>query len=290
MILSPLIKQARSAIGKGLLFLVLLGYLVVVVFPLLWLFYTSLKDDRAIFMSPFSLPDFRHLQWGNFERAWVGAHFCRYFLNSALVTTTALLASLLLAAMAAYALSRFRLPGGKPVFYLFLSGLMVPGQLAIIPLFFQMRSLGLLDSRFGLTLCYIAGSFPFAVFILAGFFKTLPASLHEAAQIDGCSEWRAFWSIMLPLARPGLITVAIFQFLGFWNEFFTAFLFMSGAGSEQIRTLPLGLANIAITSQYRSDWGTAFAGLVLVTIPTLIFYVLLQRHLVKGITMGALKG
>jgi ABC-type glycerol-3-phosphate transport system permease component len=95
---------------------------------------------------------------------------------------------------------------------------------------------------------------------------------------------------MLPLARPGLITVAIFQFLGFWNEFFTAFLFMSGSGSEQIRTLPLGLANIAITSQYRSDWGTAFAGLVLVTVPTLIFYVLLQRHLVKGITMGALKG
>src|SRR6202142_1090070 len=229
------LKQAWSVIWKGLLFLVLFGYLVVVV-SLLLLFYTSLKDDRAIFMSPFSLPDFNHLQWGNFQRAWVGAHFSRYFFNSALVTTTALLVSLLLAAMAAYALSRFRLPGGSPVFYLF------------------------------------------------------SAALHGAGQIDGCSEWRAFWSIMLPLARPGLITVAIFQFLGFWNEFFTAFLFMSGAGSEQIRTLPLGLASIAITSQYRSDWGTAFAGLVLVTIPTLIFYVLLQRHLVKGITMGALKG
>ena len=284
------IRQARCMIGKAVLFAVLLGYLVVVVYPLVWLLYTSLKDDRAIFMSPFSLPDFRHLQWHNFQRAWAGAHFSQYFFNSALVTMTALVASLLLASMAAYALSRFRLPGGKPVFFLFLSGLMIPGQLAIIPLFFQMRRLGLLDSRFGLTLCYIAGSFPFAIFVLAGFFKTLPASLYEAAQIDGCSEWRAFWSIMLPLARPGLITVAIFQFLGFWNEFFTAFLFMSGAGSEQIRTLPLGLANIAITSQYRSDWGTAFAGLVLVTVPALIFYSLLQRHLVKGITMGALKG
>ena len=275
---------------KMLLFAVLLSYLVVVVFPLLWLFYTSLKDDRSIFLSPFALPDFGNLRWDNFQRAWLGAHFSQYFFNSALVTCASLAGSLLLASMAAYALSRFRLPGGKPVFYLFLAGLMIPGQLAIIPLFFQMRSLGLLNSRLGLTLCYIAGSFPFAVFVLAGFFKTLPTSLHEAAQIDGCSEWRAFWNIMLPLARPGLITVAIFQFLGFWNEFFTAFIFMSGAGSEQIRTLPLGLANIAITSQYRSDWGTAFAGLVLVTIPTLVFYILLQRHLVKGITLGALKG
>jgi ABC-type glycerol-3-phosphate transport system permease component len=283
-------RKILSAAGKLILFAILFGYLVIVVFPLLWLFYTSLKNDRAIFMSPFALPDFSHLQWGNFHRAWVGAHFSRYFFNSALVTAASLGGSLLMASMAAYALSRFRVPGGKPVFYLFLSGLMIPGQLAIIPLFFQMRSLGLLNSRFGLTLCYIAGSFPFAVFILAGFFKTLPTSLHEAAQIDGCSEWRAFWSIMLPLARPGLITVAIFEVLGFWNEFFTAFIFMSGAGSEQVRTLPLGLANIAITSQYRSDWGTAFAGLVLVTIPTLGFYILLQRHLVKGITMGALKG
>ncbi|HUJ09510.1 MAG TPA: carbohydrate ABC transporter permease [Verrucomicrobiae bacterium] len=287
---STAIRQTGSLILKALIFLVLLGYLVVVVFPLLWLFYTSLKDDRAIFLSPFALPDFRHLQWHNFQRAWVGAHFSQYFFNSTLVTTTSLGVGLLLASMAAYALSRFRLPGGKLIFYLFLAGLMIPGQLAIIPLFFQMRSLGLLDSRFGLMLCYIAGSFPFAVFVLAAFFKTLPASLYEAAQIDGCSEWRAFWNIMLPLARPGLITVAIFQVLGFWNEFFTAFLFMSGANSEQIRTLPLGLANIAITSQYRSDWGTAFAGLVLVTVPTLIFYVLLQRHLLKGITLGALKG
>jgi N-acetylglucosamine transport system permease protein len=283
-------KQTLAMVGKLFLFAVLFSYLVVVVFPVLWLLYTSLKDDRAIFMSPFSLPDLHHLRWENFHRAWVGAHFSQYFLNSALVTVASLVGSLLLASMAAYALSRFQLPGGKIVLYLFLSGLMIPGQLAIIPLFFQMRSLGLLNSRFGLTLCYIAGSFPFAVFILAGFFKTLPTSLHEAAQIDGCSEWRAFWSIMLPLARPGLITVAIFEVLGFWNEFFTAFIFMSGAGSERVRTLPLGLANIAITSQYRSDWGTAFAGLVLVTVPTLFFYFLLQRHLVKGITMGAVKG
>jgi ABC-type glycerol-3-phosphate transport system permease component len=131
---------------------------------------------------------------------------------------------------------------------------------------------------------------PFAVFILTGFFKSLPASLHESALIDGAGEVRAFWSIMLPLARPGLITVGIFSFLGTWNEFFMAFMFLSGEGSEGLRTLALGLANITIVSQYRSDWGLAFAGLVLMMLPTMVMYVFLQRHLTKGITLGALKG
>ena len=283
-------KHILEPIVKMLIFSVLLCYLIVVVYPLIWMNYTALKTDQEIFLEPFALPNLNNLQWENFERAWVDAHFSQYFLNSALVTACALTFCLLFASMAAYALSRFRFPGGKMMYYLFLSGLMIPVQLSIIPLFFQMREWGLLNSRLGLTLVYIAGGLPFAIFILAGFFKTIPRSLHEAAQIDGCSEWRIFWSIMLPLARPGLVTVAIFTFLSFWNEYFTAYMFLSGEGSESIRTLPLGLANIAITSQYRSDWGVCFAGLVLVLIPTLIFYILLQRQIVKGVAAGALKG
>ncbi len=283
-------KPFLEPIVKMLIFSVLFCYLIVVVYPLIWMNYTALKTDKEIFIEPFALPDLNNLQWENFERAWVGAHFSQYFLNSALVTACALTLCLILASMAAYALSRFRIPGGMVMFYLFLSGLMIPVQLSIIPLFFQMREWGLLNSRIGLTLVYIAGGLPFAIFILAGFFKTLPRSLHEAAQIDGCSEWRIFWSIMLPLARPGLVTVAIFTFLSFWNEYFIAYMFLSGEGSESIRTLPLGLANIAITSQYRSDWGVCFAGLVLVLIPTLLFYVILQRQIVKGVAAGALKG
>jgi ABC-type glycerol-3-phosphate transport system permease component len=167
---------------------------------------------------------------------------------------------------------------------------MVPIQLALIPLFFQMREMHLLNTRLGLVLFYTATSLPFAIFVLAGFFKTLPSSLHEAAQIDGCSEWRIFWSVMLPLARPGLITVAFFAFLGVWNEYFGAFVFMSGAGGEPYRTLPLGLANIMINAQYRTDYGVMFAGLVLTMIPVLLVYLVLQKFLVKGITAGALKG
>lgn len=283
-------KRAVFQPLRLLQFAVLCGYLVLVVYPLLWLVYSSLKSDQAIFLNPFALPEWDRLQWSNYVRAWTEAHFSRYFWNSLLVTSLSVTGCVLLASMAAYALSRFRIRGGTGLFFLFLSGLMIPMQLSIIPLFFQMRDWGLLNSRLGLILVYTAGGLPFAIFILAGFFRTLPTTLYEAAIIDGCSEWRAYWNIMLPLARPGWVTVAIFLFLSAWNEYFTAYMFLSGAGSEPARTLPLGLANIAITSQYRSDWGVCFAGLVLVLIPTLTFFVLLQRHIVKGIAAGALKG
>jgi len=176
------------------------------------------------------------------------------------------------------------------VFWLFLAGLMIPVQLSIVPLFFELRALGLLNSRLGLVLVYTANGLPFAIFILAGFFKSLPRSLYEAAVVDGCSEASAFWRVLLPLAKPGLVTVAIFQFIGIWKEYFFAFMFTSGDAGASVRTLPLGLANLSITSQYRSDYGMLFAGLVIVTVPILIVFIALQKHLVKGVTAGALKG
>jgi ABC-type glycerol-3-phosphate transport system permease component len=192
--------------------------------------------------------------------------------------------------MTAYAVSRFQFPGARPILFYFLAGLMIPLQLAIIPLFFQLRWMHLLGTRTGLLLCYLAFGMPFAVFILTAFFRSLPASLHEAALIDGAGEFGAFFRVMLPLARPGMLTVAIFAFLGTWNEYFMAFMFLSGEGSEQLRTLPLGLANVTIVSQYRSDWGMAFAGLVLMMAPTLLTYIVLQRYITRGITAGAVKG
>jgi ABC-type glycerol-3-phosphate transport system permease component len=192
--------------------------------------------------------------------------------------------------MTAYALSRFYHPLGNALYGLFLAGLMVPVQLSIIPLFFELRAVGLLNSRLGLILVYTANGLPFAIFILAGFFRALPRSLYEAAVVDGCSEASAFWRVMLPLARPGLITVAIFQFIGIWKEYFFAFMFTSGARSEDMRTLPLGLGNLAVAAQYHTDYGMLFAGIVMVTLPILLVYLLLQKHLVKGITAGALKG
>ena len=280
----------RLLLIKALIYLVLLSYLAVVIYPMVWLLYTALKTDQDIFLNPFSLPALNDLQWINFANAWTKGHFGDYFFNSVLLTISTVALSMLLAAMAAYALSRFSFPGVRPLFFFFLAGLMIPLQLAIVPLFFQLKDMGLLNSRLGLLIVYIAFGMPFAVFILTGFFKSLPSGLHESALIDGAGEVRAFWSIMLPLARPGLITVGIFSFLATWNEFFMAFMFLSGEGSQSLRTLPLGLANITIVRQYRSDWGMAFAGLVLIMAPTMLIYVFLQQHLTKGITVGALKG
>ncbi len=276
----------------GLLVIVytlLIGYAIIVVYPMFWMLCTSLKDDQSIFLRPFALPDFSNLKWSNFTYAWTKGHLGDYFFNSVTVTLATVALSTFFAAMAAYVLARFSFRGARPLFFYFLAGLMVPLQMAIVPLFFQMKEFDMLGSRWGLVTVYVAFGMPFSIFILTGFFKSLPASLHESALMDGAGEFRAFWYIMLPLARPGLFTVAIFSFLGTWNEFFMAFMFLSGEGAEKVRTLPLGLANITIVSQYRSDWGMAFAGLVIVMLPTLLAYTFLQRRLTKGITLGALK-
>ncbi len=255
-----------------------------------WLFCTALKTDRDVFTHPFALPDFAALQWGNFTRAWTTGRFGVYFFNSVAVTLLTVAATTLLSSMTAYALSRFAFRGLRPIFFVFLAGLMLPLQQVIVPLFFQMRDLGLLNSRLGLLVAYVALGLPFGVFVMTGFFRTQPHSLYEAAIIDGAGELRAFWSVMLPVARPGLITVAIFTFLGTWNEYLIAFMFLSGDGADRLRTLPLGLANLTIVSQYRSDWGVAFAGLVMMILPVLAVCVTMQRYITKGLTAGAVKG
>jgi len=271
------------------LFACLAGYAVWVVFPMLWMAYSSLKSDAEIFRNAFSLPEWDRLQLQNYQHAWVQARFGDYCLNSVLVTGGSVLLIVILGAMAAYALSRFYHPAARATFWLFLVGLMIPAQLAMVPLFFELRGMGLLNSRAGLMLVYTANGLPFAIFILAAFFRSLPRTLYEAAVVDGCSEFSAFWRVLLPLSKPGLVTVAVFQFIGIWKEYFFAYMLVNG-GDRGARTLPLGLANLAITAQYRTDYGMLFAGLVLVTFPLLLVCAALQRHLVKGITAGALKG
>jgi N-acetylglucosamine transport system permease protein len=283
-------NHVRDLAGRGLAYAVLILFGVAVVYPMLWLLATSLKTDEAVFFSPFSFPEWDNLQWLNYTRAWKSGRFGHYFGNSVFLTGAGVILVTLLSAMAAYAISRFRFKGSRLLFYIFLAGLMIPVQLAIVPLFFQLKSMDLLNTRSGLLGVYVAFGLPMGIFILTGFFRGLPGSLHESALIDGCSEWRAFWSIMFPLSRPGLFAVAIFTYLVIWNEFFMAFMFISGEGSGHLKTLPLGLASLTIVSQYKTDWGMAFAGLALMTLPTLVVYVLLQKQITRGLTMGALKG
>jgi ABC-type glycerol-3-phosphate transport system permease component len=279
---SPLPRRAAAV--------ALIGYALWLLFPMIWVGYSSLKSDDAIFQHAFALPDPAHLATGNYSRAWVQGRFGEYFLSSVLVTGASVLLIVALGSTAAYALSRFSHPLGRLVQGLFIAGLTLPAQLAIIPLFFELRAAGLLNSRLGLVLVYTANGLPFAIFVLSGFFRSLPRSLHEAALVDGCGEFAAFWRVLLPLARPGLVTVGIFQFIGVWKEYFYAFMLVGGDTTGSSRTLPLGLANLSITAEYHTEYGMLFAGIIIVMLPILLVYLALQRQIVRGIAAGALKG
>jgi N-acetylglucosamine transport system permease protein len=256
-----------------------------VVLPLAWMVVTSVKSGPEIFSSPWGLP--AKLHWENFGHAWREAGIARCFFNSLIVALSTLAILLPVGAMAAYVLARYSFPGGRLIFGSFLGGLMVPQFLAIVPLFFLMGSLRLLDTRVGLTIVYIAYSLPFTVFVLTGFFQALPRELGEAAMIDGCGQAAVFWRVMLPLAKPGLIVVGIFNAMGLWNEYSLALVLMV---SESKRTLPLGIANLVMVEHYQSDWGALFAGLVIVMAPVLIMYWIFRDRIHETMLAGALKG
>lgn len=282
-------ERKGFSVGGRMIGLVLCAYAAWVVVPMLWVAAGSLKPDSLIFREPFSPPDFAAPEWDNYGRAWAEAHFGTHLWNSALLTLGATLVITYVGALAAYAIARFQHRAAGAVFWVFLIGLVVPAQLSVVPLFFQLRELGLLGTRTGLFLAYCANGLPFAVFVLAPFFRQLPKALHEAAILDGCTEWGAFWRVQLPLVTPGLASVAIFQAIGLWKEFFLAFMLLSGRDAAALQTLPLALGNLSIAAQYRSDYGMLFAGIVIVSLPVLVAYLLLQRRIEAGLTAGAVK-
>jgi len=282
----PRQASIRGCVLKGWLYqLLMVPYFVVVVYPVIWLICSSLKSNLELFTDVWSVP--KVPQWDNYARAWLEAGISRYFLNSVLVTTVALSGTILLGAAAAYVLARYKFPGSNLVYLVFVAGLMIPASIGIIPLFFLMKDLGLLNSLLGLVVVYLATNLPFTVFVLYGFFRTLPSELSDAAEIDGCSSIGTFFRVMLPLARGGIVIVAIFGFVAIWNEYLYALILLS---DPKLRTLPLGVANLNIVGRYHADWTALLAGLVIVMLPSFVAYVLFQRQFREGITLGAQKG
>ena len=203
------------------------------------------------------------------------------------VVVPSLILTLALSSMTAYILARFQFPGNRALFYMFMAGMLFPIFMALVPLFFLAKDLHLLNTFTGLTLVYTAYSLPFTIFFLTGFFKTLPSELHEAALIDGANEYQVFFRVMLPLAQPGLVTMAIFNFLGMWNQFILPLVLMT---ERENYVLPQGLSFILHQQYYKSDWSALFAALSIIMIPTLVVYVIFQNQIQKGVTVGALKG
>ncbi|MYV56758.1 carbohydrate ABC transporter permease [Streptomyces sp. SID3212] len=288
----PVVKKLATPSGKdrsgGVLNVfshgVLVIWAVLVVLPLLWAVMTSFKDDKSILTSPWALPDKLHFE--NWSRAWTQAHMSDYFLNTILVVAGSLVGTLLLGSMAAYVLARFEFPGNRFIYFLFVGGMSFPVILALVPLFYVMNNLGLLNTIHGLILVYIAYSLPFTVFFLTSFFKTLPTSVAEAAIIDGASHTRTFFQVMLPMAKPGLISVGIFNFLGQWNQYLLPTVLNTDPDKK---VLTQGLVQLASSQGYKGDWSGLFAGLVMAMLPVLGAYIIFQRQVVAGLTAGALK-
>lgn len=260
-----------------------LSFVFVVVFPLLWSVMSSFKSTLEIFGSPWNLP--KSWSFENYGSAWVGENFSKAFLTSLFVSIATLAILLPVGSMAAYALAQFQFKGSKLILSVLLGGMMFPNLVAAVPLRVLASQLGIYDTYHGLVLIYVAYSLSFTVFVMHGFFETLPKELSEAAEIDGASLSRVFWTVMLPLAKPGLLVVGIFNGIGLWNEYNLSKILLT----TDHYTLPLVLAGFVNKGNYDVKYGETFAGLVIVMIPILLVYWAFREKIQKGMLAGAIK-
>jgi N-acetylglucosamine transport system permease protein len=286
----------RGGVGErifnGFSHLFLLVWGIMVVYPLLWVVMSSLKDDSEVIKEPLSLiPSTLH--WDNFVRAWTNGHIGSFFFNTLVVLVGGVSLTMLLGSMAAYVLARYSFPGNRLIYYMFLSGLTLPIYLAAVPLFKGVSNMGLLFPPLGpnqfpmLILVYVAWSLSFTVFFLHSFFRTLPTTIAEAALVDGASHTRLFFQVMLPMAKPGLISIGIFNVLGQWNQWYLPTLLMqSVSGEPKKQVIAQGLIDLSVNQGYKSDWSGLFAGVTTAMLPVLIVYIVFQRQVQAGLTAG----
>jgi multiple sugar transport system permease protein/raffinose/stachyose/melibiose transport system permease protein len=250
---------------------------------------SSLKTQDQIFtkmsLLPGSLLDIFNWKWGNYWEAFVKADFGYYFANSLFYTVVGVFFVILISSMAAYAFSRLEFHGKTFLFYLLIATLLIPIPGVFVPLYLLLKNLGLLDTRTGLLLCYISNGLAFAIFLLKGFFDELPREVEEAALIDGCSRFGIYWRIALPLAKPAIATLIIMNSLTIWNEFLLALVVLQDKAK-----MPIQRGLMVFQGTFITDYPLLMAGLTIATIPIVIVYLLMQKHIVKGIASGALKG
>ncbi len=276
--------RLRQQVNQALLVLALSIGAVFMMLPFLYMISTSLKGQVYVFEFP---PRFIPAQptLDNFVSAWNANNFGRYFLNSmqvALITTGL---QLFFSSTVAYAFARFEFPGKNTLYYILLATLMIPGMMLIIPQFMLAASFKLLNTLTGLVLVYTAAGIAFNTFLLRGFFEQLPRELEEAVLIDGGTHLTIFFRVLIPLSTPALATVAIFTFLGAWDEYIWA---LTTINEPAKRTLPIAIANLQ--GAHASDWGLIFAGSLIAVVPVLIVFISLQKYFIKGLTSGAIKG
>lgn len=250
-----------------------------------WVFMGSLKANSEIFTSPWSFPQ-NPIANGvkNYSAAWTTSHLGDYFLNSITVTTATIIAIVLTATPAAYVLARSRFVGRSTLSYFFIAGMGIPHVVMIVPLIVLMTNLHLINTLHGLVLVYAAVNLPFAILILTGFFRSLPRELEEAAALDGASRFITFVRVMVPVARPGIVTVIVFAFVEVWNEFFLALLLIH---EREFRTMPLAIYSLKTSMTVTANWAALYAGLIILILPATIVFLMLSDRMMRGLSLSA---
>ena len=273
----------RRRQGWWLVYLPLGILLVFAVAPLLLTWFTAFKTDEQQLTNPYGLPLPPTLD--NLREAWTVGRFSIYFRNSVIISIADVIGMLVVSSLAGYAFARLRFPGQRLILYGLLVGLTIPVAAIIIPLYVTMRDFRLLDSYGSVIVADIALAAPIFVFIMRAFFKDLPRELDDAARVDGANELQIFWQVMLPLAKPGLMTVALLEFLWSWNDLLLPLVFLV---TDDLRTLPVGM--LFFQGRFTIDYGLMSAGVLIISLPVTVLFLIFQRDFVKGLASGALKG
>lgn len=272
----------KKITGKILGQVVLVLFAVIVLYPLFFVFMTSFKSNFDVISNPFGMGTFKP---GNYPQAWRVGRIGEYFLNSAFITLVTLALQMTVIVLASYSFAKLKTWGHQILFILFLTGLFVTSEMITVPNFGTMKNLGLIDSRISLVLPYVASGIALATYIATNYIRSLPMELDEAAIVDGASMIQLLTKIALPLMKPILATIFIFNFQGIWSEFYWALIMIR---TESKRTLQLGLMNFQ--SQFGTDYGVLAAGLVMATLPILVIYLAFSSQFIGGMTAGAVKG
>ncbi len=277
------VANTKSKIVHGFIYAFLVLLALVYLLPLAWVVITSLKDDGTLMISPWAMPD--RPKFENYSYAWTMGNLGRATLNSFIVCTITLVLSMIIGAMAAFAIAKLRFKLSKILLLYFMIGMMIPVHTVLIPLFVQFSKVGLTNSLYGLVIPYVTFSLPITIYIMVGFFEGIPGELFESAVIDGCSVFKMFGTVALPLAKTGFMVTGLMSFVGNWNELLLAMVFIS---KEQFKTLPVSLTKFV--GPYNTNYCQMFAGIMIAVIPTIIVYCCFANQIVEGLTAGAVKG
>ncbi|MDO4487621.1 MAG: carbohydrate ABC transporter permease [Eubacteriales bacterium] len=275
----------KKILGTNLVRFLLIFIAFFMVVPLLWSVVSSFKTNTEYMLNAYALP--KSLQWDNYARAWAKSNIGRGTVNSLVVVVLKILLLLVTAVPCSYALSRFRFFGSKLLLTIFMCAVFISGNYIIVPLFLEMKSLHMLNSLPGLSVVYTAFTLPFSIFLLSGYMRDIPHDYEEAAEIDGCNTFQTFMNVIVPISRSGISTITILGILNAWNEYPIALVTLT---SDAKRTLPVGLANLYVVQQYATDWGALYAALVIALVPTIIVFLIGEKQLLSGLSVGGLKG